>query len=76
MLDKPVKVSGTVKPGTLADVGADERFVIADDDSEYELHVKYDGAMSDDMGEGSKVVLTGSIGSNGKFMATDMALEG
>ena len=76
VLNKPVKVSGTMMPGTLADVGADERFVIADGDSDYELHVKYDGAMSDDMGEGSKVVLTGSIGSDGTFTATDMALEG
>lgn len=76
VLNKPVKVAGVMKVGTLAGVDAAERFVIADEESDDELHVKYVGALSDDTGEGSVVVLTGSIGSDGKFSATDVALEG
>ena len=76
VLDKPVKVSGVVKPGTLAGVDADERFVIADGAAGLDLHVRYDGALSDETGEGAMVVLTGSIGSDGVFTATNVALEG
>ena len=76
VLNKPVKVAGVMKAGPLSGVGADERFVIVDEDASGELHVKYDGALSDETAEGSKLVLTGSIGENGLFLATDVALEG
>lgn len=76
VFDKPVKVSGVMKEGTLAGVDASERFVIVDADGLGELHVVYDGALSDETGEGAKVVLTGSIASNGLFTATNVALEG
>lgn len=76
VLDKPVKVVGVVKSGTLAGVDADRRFVLADEESGSELPVKYAGALSDDTGEGANVVLTGSVGSSGVFTATDVALEG
>ena len=36
----------------------------------------HDGALSDEMGEGTRVVLTGSLGANGSFTATVVALEG
>ena len=65
-----------MKEGTLAGVDASERFVIVDADGLGELHVVYDGALSDETGEGAKVVLTGSIASNGLFTATNVALEG
>lgn len=74
--NKPVKVSGTMKPGTLAGVDAAERFTIVDEASGLELHVKYVGALSDDTGEGAALVLTGSIGDDGFFTATNVALEG
>lgn len=74
--DKPVKVAGIVKAGTLAGVDAAERFVLSDAKTDEELHVKYAGALSDDAGEGAHVVLTGSIGSDGMFTATDVSLEG
>ncbi len=76
VLDKPVKVSGVMKAGTLAGVDAAERFVIVDDETGDELHVEYDGALSDDTAEGSSVILTGSIGASGLFTATVVALEG
>lgn len=76
VLDKPVKVTGTMKAGSLAGVDADVRFVIVDAKSADELPVKYAGALSDDTAEGSSVVLTGSIGADGAFVATDVALEG
>lgn len=76
VLDKPVKVSGTIKEGTLAGVDAAQRFVLVDVEGSDEIRVKYDGALSDETGEGAHVVLTGSIGSDGAFTATVVALEG
>ncbi len=75
IIDKPVKVSGSVKAGSLAGVNAAERFVITDAETGDELHVKYDGALSDEVADGSAVVLTGSISDSGAFVATDVALE-
>ena len=75
VLDKPVKVSGIVKEGTLGGVNAAERFVLASLDTPDELRVKYDGALSDETGEGAQVVLTGSLGEDGAFTATVVALE-
>ena len=40
------------------------------------LHPDEIGALSDEMGEGTRVVLTGSLGANGSFTATVVALEG
>ena len=75
VIDKPVKVSGILKPGTLAGVDAAERFVLASADSSSELSVRYDGALSDDTDAGSPIVLTGSLGADGAFTATAVALE-
>jgi cytochrome c-type biogenesis protein CcmE len=76
VVDKPVKVIGTIKTGSLAGIDAAERFVLADGETSDELRVKYDGALSDETGEGAHVVLTGSIGADGAFTATNVALEG
>ena len=76
VIDKPVKVSGVMKAGSLAGVDADERFVLVDEATGGELRVKYTGALSDETGEGAAVVLPGSIGSDGSFTATSVALEG
>ena len=76
VLDKPVKVVGIVKAGTLAGVDAAQRFVLSDVETDDELSVKYAGALSDETGEGATVVLTGSIGADGAFTATDVALQG
>ncbi len=76
VVDKPVKVTGTVKSGTLVAAGAAERFVIVDADGQGELSVAFDGALSEEVVEGSAVVLTGSLSPQGSFAATDVALEG
>ena len=75
VVNKPVKVTGSIKSGSLSGVDASERFVLADLESGAELRVKYAGALSDETGEGSSVVLTGSIGADNAFTATDVALE-
>ena len=84
VIDKPVKVAGAIKAGTLAGVDADARFAIADAEGAEgaegaqgaaELAVRYDGALSDDVAEGATVVLTGAISADGTFVATNVALE-
>ena len=76
VVNKPVKVRGVVKPGSLAGVNADSRFVLRDPDSSYEFRVMYNGALSNDVADGVAVVLTGSIaGDHVTFSATDVALE-
>lgn len=74
IIDKPVKVTGTVLDGTVASVDSDVRFVIVDADTNEELSVIYDGALSDDVKGGATVVLTGSLTSDRAFSATDVAL--
>lgn len=76
VVDKPVKVSGTVKDGSLAAAGAGDRLVIVDPESGDELAVLFDGALSEEIADGSALVLTGSLNDQGKFAATDVALEG
>lgn len=73
--DKPVKVAAQVKAGSLAAAGSAERFVLDGGDGKT-LPVSYDGALSDEISDGSKLVVTGSYSSNGVFSATDVALEG
>lgn len=76
VLDKPVKVTGTVKAGTLSAAGAGDRFVLVDPDAGEELAVLYDDAISDEIKDGTPLVLTGSLNADGKFAATDVAIEG
>lgn len=76
VLNKPVKVAGTVKDGTLKPAGGDERFVLVDPEAGTEMSVRFDGALSDEVAEGSSLVLTGSLDEAGAFNATDVALEG
>lgn len=71
-----VKVTGTVKAGTLTAAGSGDRFVLVDAEDGTELPVAFDGALSEEVADGSTLVLTGSIGTDGKFAATDVALEG
>lgn len=76
VVGKPVKVAGEVKAGTLATAGSGERLVLVDPESKDELSVLYDGAIPEDVGDGTSLVLTGSLNDQGKFAATDLALEG
>lgn len=76
VVDKPVKVAGAVKDGTLTAAGEGDRFVLVDPDNGEELPVLFDGAISEEVKDGASLVLTGSMNAQGKFAATDVALEG
>ena len=75
VLDKPVVVAGSIKKGTLAGVDAAFRFTLSDADASAEVPVRFDGALPDGMIEGARIVLTGSIGADGAFNATNVAFE-
>ena len=75
VIGKPVKVSGSVKSGTLTAAGSGEdRFVLVDDETAVRLPVRFDGALSEEIGDESVLVVTGSIGEDGSFEATDVAI--
>lgn len=77
VVDKVVKVTGTVQSGSLKAAGAgNERFVLEDTDGTSEtLGVAFDGALANEVAEGSQLVVTGSLGANGTFTATDVAIS-
>ena len=77
IIDKTVKVSGTVVSGTQNPAGADERFRLADsNNASVELSVTYGGALSDEaLADGAPLILTGDLGADGVFNATDVSIE-
>jgi len=71
-----VKVTGFVVDGSIQPAGSPVRFEIQDDaSSETALKVAYGGGLSEEFVDGVKVVVTGSIESDGIFQATEVALE-
>jgi cytochrome c-type biogenesis protein CcmE len=89
IIGKPVKVTGTIQAGTLKSAAeGQDRFVVIGADSAagagvagstgdpIELPVAYSGALSDEVRDGSEVVLTGALDNKGRFEATDVALRG
>ena len=76
VLDKPVKVSGTLAEGTLSPAGSSQRFVLQDASGSQSVPVCFDGALSDDVKGGASLVVTGSLSDGGLFTATQVALEG
>lgn len=76
MAGTTVKLVGIVKENTLQPAGSIERFVLADPDTGDAISVLYAGALSDAIGDGSRVVLTGSLDEQGAFDATAVSLEG
>lgn len=72
-----VKVAGVVKDGTLTAAGGGDRLALVDAENPgSELAVLFDGALSEEIADGSALVLTGSLDEQGRFSATDVALEG
>lgn len=71
-----VKVAGSVGAGSLKAAGQGDRFILVDTETGDSMPVVFEGALSDGIADGSAVVLTGSLGADGKFAATDVALEG
>ena len=77
IVNKVVKVQGVLKAGTLKDATADVRFAVSDaEDAKLDLPVTYTGALSEDVVDGASLVLTGTLNADGKFTATEVALEG
>ena len=78
VLNKTVKVTGTIQAGSQNPAGQGDRFVLVDaEDTAATVAVQCDIALSDEtLADGAKVVLTGNMIDNGKFVATDVALEG
>ncbi len=75
VVGKTVKVSGKVS-GSLQAAGSAQRFTLADVSSSQSISVAFDGALSDEIVEGSSLVVTGSLSEDGSLKATDVALEG
>ena len=71
-----VKVAGSVGAGSLKAAGQSDRFILVDAETGDSMPVVFEGALSDGIADGSAVVLTGSLGADGKFAAADVALEG
>lgn len=71
-----VKVAGSVGAGSLKAAGQGDRFILVDAETGDSMPIVFEGALSDGIADGSAVVLTGSLGADGKFAATDVALEG
>jgi len=65
-----------VKDGTLKAAGEGDRFVLVDPENGEELAVEFNDAISEEVKDGSSLVLTGSMNAQGKFSATEVALEG
>lgn len=78
VVDKTLKVTGSVKAGSQSAAGQGDRFILVDaSDTTKQISVTYDGALSTETtADGATVVLTGHMGSDGKFAATNVALEG
>ena len=74
---KPVRATGYVKAGTIADAAAGDRFVVAQsaDGSGKTIAVTFSGALPSGMKDGAQVVIAGELEKTGKFTATSVALE-
>ena len=51
-----------------------DSFVLVDAEGAPELSVLFDDALSDEVRDGSTLVLTGSLNEDGKFHATEVSL--
>ncbi len=69
-----LKLAGYITTGSLADINADVRFNINSQGSS--IDVIYDGALPDDVQDGTAVILTGALAEGGQyFVATDLAID-
>lgn len=74
--DKPVKVEGVVKAGSLKPAGQGERFFLQTEDGAADIAVVFEDALPDEITDGTTLVITGSLDSGLTFTATDVALKG
>ena len=76
IIGNPLKVTGVVKAGSLKPAGQNERFVLIDVAGGKELSVIFNDALSEEIRDGSTLVITGSLSSLNTFAATGVALKG
>ncbi len=76
IVNKPVKIVGTVKASSIGGVDQAVRFVLEDSDSKTELPIAFAGALPENVTDGTSVVVTGSLTDAGTFDATDVSAEG
>lgn len=73
IVGQDVKVAGDIVSGTLVPAGqAEDRFTLTSDGES--IPVVYNGALPDGVEDGSSVIVSGSLSSDGSFVATDVAL--
>lgn len=71
-----LKVTGYVVAGSIKGAGAPVRFQIADDTGDATaLDVAFGGGLPDELTDGSKVVITGSLEDDGVFQCAEVALD-
>lgn len=69
-----VKLAGYVSEGTLSSIESDIRFEVNSQGSS--LGVDYDGALPEGLEEGTAVIVTGALSSDGEtFVASDVAID-
>ena len=75
IVDVSVRVRGSVKPGSVALAGSSIRLVLVDPATGDELSVAFSGGLPDTVNDSANLVVTGSLGADGLFHATDIAVE-
>ena len=75
IVGKPVKVSGLVKEGTLTAAGQGDRMVLVSAEDGSEISILFNGALPEEVVDGAALVIGGSLDNQGKFVATDVALQ-
>lgn len=75
IVGNPLKVTGVVKPSSIANVTEDIRLVLVDEASDAELPIAFSDALSDEISDNSLLVITGALNKDGVFEATDIALK-
>ena len=71
-----LKVTGFVVEGSIKEAGAPVRFQIADSvDSGTPLDVAFGGGLPDDLTDGAKIIITGSLEEDGVFQCAEVALD-
>ncbi len=71
-----LKVTGFVVNGSIKEAGAPVRFQIADDATgSTALDVSFGGGLPDDLADGVKIIITGSLEEDGVFQCAEVALD-
>ena len=75
MVGKTVKITGLVMDGSLKSATESVRLVLLDANKNTSINIVFGGALSDDITNGSSLVITGALQEDGSFLASEVALE-